>query len=439
MSSVNWDKTKTASEAKAKIRHNDKEERVKTEHSNPDINKDLTSKNLSLDGRSYEEKCRAYDKRVEWCKGNMKRVRKDAVTMIGLNVKLPEGLVHAPYEKQVEWCQDVYAIMQDFVGKDNIVSATADFDEVHEYYNPETKQKELSRPEVDIRFVPEIEGKLNAKKWQTKGNMTRLNNLVQEMTQDKYHMDFMTGKGGKNVSTEVLKAQSAKAEAEQAKLEVQRAAKNVKLLEKSRDNAIRSKTSAETAVKDARKSLTYLTSTINLKQARKTSLEGEISDLEAQVEESRRRAEKERQRANTEFQRVNQAKIDKLERDRRAFEQEKLDWQEQVQKQSEEWSLKYQQIDRERAENRRKSDLLDDCIQRVQKELSNDEIIEQTLDKAFVPVKNQLGQKVAMPARHYEERLRKTRDTRIRGVNSERINGMIADMQGNEDDNDFSL
>lgn len=220
MSSVNWQKIKTASEAKAKIRHNDKSERMKNNHENRDINKLLTAKNLCLDGRTYAEKCDAYDKRVAYCKGNMKRVRSDAVTMIGLNIKLPPGLTHADYDTQAAWCQDCYRIIGDYVGYDNIVSATADFDEIHEFYNPDTDQMELSRPEVDVKFVPEVDGRLCAKQWQTKGNMRELNNQIEEMTQQQYGMAFMTGAGAKNVSTEQLKVVSAKAEAKKVKADM---------------------------------------------------------------------------------------------------------------------------------------------------------------------------------------------------------------------------
>lgn len=214
MSSVNWSKIRTASEAKAKIAHNAKETRLERNHSNPHIDKSKIHLNLNFDGRTYRQRCKAYDDRVSFCKGNMKRVRSDAITMIGLNVKIPENLTHADYALQAEWCRDAYQIIRDFVGKENVVSATADFDEVHEYFDPDLKKMVLSRPEVDVKFVPEVNGKLSAKAWQTKGTMTKLNNQIEQMTEQKYHMTFLTGKGGKNLSAEELKAQSIIAEAE---------------------------------------------------------------------------------------------------------------------------------------------------------------------------------------------------------------------------------
>lgn len=214
MSSVNWQKLKGASEVKAKMRHNDKDLRKVGNHSNPHIDKSKTHLNLSLDGLKYSERCKRYDKRVKECKSHMKRVRSDAVTCIGLNIKLPGAIAESPYEIQKAWCEDCYRIVKEFVGEENIVSATADFDEIHKFYNPDTNQFETSRAEIDVKFVPAIDEKLNAKAWQTKGTMGALNRKIEDMTQKLYACCFMTGKGGKNVPTEVLKTQSAKAEAQ---------------------------------------------------------------------------------------------------------------------------------------------------------------------------------------------------------------------------------
>lgn len=211
MSSVNWQKIKSVSQGKGLIAHNDKEERKDGKHQNPDIDKTKTDLNLEFQGRDYEAKCKAYDDRVAYCKSNMKRVRSDAVTLIGLNIKLPEGLMKKDYQTQCEWMKKTYEVVRDFVGEENVVSATADFDEVHEYFDPETKTFVMSRPEVDVKFVPEIEGKLNAKLWQTRENMVKLNTEVEQMTQKEFGCDFQTGKGAKKKSTDELKNESARA------------------------------------------------------------------------------------------------------------------------------------------------------------------------------------------------------------------------------------
>lgn len=211
MSSVNWQKIKSVSQGKGLIAHNDKEKRKENEHQNPDIDKTKIDLNLEFQGRDYAAKCKAYDDRVAYCKSNMKRVRSDAVTLIGLNIKLPEGLMEKDYQTQCEWMKKTYEVVRDFVGEENVVSATADFDEVHEYFDPETKTFVMSRPEVDVKFVPEIEGKLNAKLWQTRANMVALNTEVEQMTQKEFGCDFQTGKGAKKKSTDELKNASARA------------------------------------------------------------------------------------------------------------------------------------------------------------------------------------------------------------------------------------
>lgn len=45
------------------------------------------------------------------------------------------------------------------MGEERIVSATADFDEIHWYTDEKTHERKLSRPELDVRFVPELDGK----------------------------------------------------------------------------------------------------------------------------------------------------------------------------------------------------------------------------------------------------------------------------------------
>lgn len=211
MSSVNWQKIKSVSQGKGLIAHNDKEKRKQRNHQNPDIDKNKIDLNLEFQGRDYDAKCKAYDERVAYCKSNMKRVRSDAVTLIGLNIKLPEGLMQKDYQTQCKWMKRTYEVVRDFVGEENVVSATADFDEVHEYFDPETKTFVMSRPEVDVKFVPEIKGKLNAKEFQTRANMVKLNNEVEQMTQKEFGCKFQTGKGAKKKSTDILKNESARA------------------------------------------------------------------------------------------------------------------------------------------------------------------------------------------------------------------------------------
>lgn len=218
MSSVNWQKVKSTSQGKAQIKHNDKEERYKTNHENPDIDKTKTSLNLEFQGRDHKAKCDAYDSRVEFCKSNMTRVRSDAVTLICLNAKLPGGLNEASYEVQCAWMNKTYELMRDFVGEQNVISATADFDEVHKYMDPETKQYIMSRPEIDVKFVPELNGKLNAKLLQTKARMIDLNNRIEVMTQQEFGCKFQTGAGAKHKSTDKLKNESIKAEREQLEI-----------------------------------------------------------------------------------------------------------------------------------------------------------------------------------------------------------------------------
>lgn len=215
MSSVNWQKIRSAPEVVAKVKHNDIEQRLQANHSNADINKDLTSQNLSLDGRSLRDKIDTYNQLVNQSKKTMVRVRSNAITCIGLNVKIPEDLTYAPRELQEDWIYNAYDVIRDYIGENRIFSATADFDEVHAYVDPETHETVLSRPELDVKFVPSDPetGHLNAAGWQTRAKMREINNAIEQMSMEQYNIRFMTGKSAKRTDVDVLKKQSIEAEA----------------------------------------------------------------------------------------------------------------------------------------------------------------------------------------------------------------------------------
>lgn len=60
MAGIQWGgihaKSHGSQEAKAVLRHNDKDQRLRYSHSNPDINTELTHLNYSFYGKSYYEK-----------------------------------------------------------------------------------------------------------------------------------------------------------------------------------------------------------------------------------------------------------------------------------------------------------------------------------------------------------------------------------------------
>lgn len=233
MASCDWKKIKTAGEAKAMLRHSAEDEREKTEHSNKDIDTSKSYLNMTFGSlESYSEACKAYDERLamlDSLPGANKR--KDRVTMVGLEIPVPEGMDE---NKAREWFIDVYEIAYDEMGSDNVIGASAHFDECHEYRDAETKEMRMSRAHLHVYAIPERDGKLNAKAVTGRAAMIRMNNRIEAMTVEKYPgYRFMDGTKKKSrKSVEQLKAES-----DQLKVVEDAQAEVAKIIEEARQRA----------------------------------------------------------------------------------------------------------------------------------------------------------------------------------------------------------
>lgn len=211
MASVNFQKFKSAGDAKAQFRHSDKEERKKAKHANKQIDKSKSDRNMQYK-RNYQQTCERYDERIKELddNGNTNK-RKDRVTLLGLEIPAPEGLQAKQY---LAWFNRVNEIIRDRYGSKNVLNSYIHLDEQHDYIDPETGQKRTSRVHGHYYVVPEKNGKLDAKTLTLRKNMISLNNEIEKMTVQDFGCRFMTGskkKSGKSV--EQLKAESRVAEA----------------------------------------------------------------------------------------------------------------------------------------------------------------------------------------------------------------------------------
>lgn len=211
MASVNWQKLKTAGNVKAIMRHCDTQERQKHNHANADIDKEKTKDNINLLGLTYAESCATYDAWIaalDSKEGANKR--KDRVTAFSLEFTCPDGL---PVDMEEEWARQALAEIQGVLGN-TLVTAYLHKDEKHEYFDKEKGCKVMSRDHVHAIYIPEIDGRLNGKKFSSKAHMQAVNTAIHKMTQREYCLDYMDGtkrKGRKTVET-------LKGEAEQAEL-----------------------------------------------------------------------------------------------------------------------------------------------------------------------------------------------------------------------------
>lgn len=242
MAAVQWSggKMHGSVEAKASMLHDDKVMRLHHSHSNPDIDLSKTKQNFSLRELTYAQKCKRYDALMEIVKIKRKSSGKNAnVTLQKLVIPIPAGMQHDDnIDMQMfrQWAADVGQILKDLYG-DLLIDLDAHVDEVHLYLDSRKDEKDgsrytWSRAHLHAAIVPAVwepvkgaDGKpmkdetgklvrelcLNSTKFSNKRNIIRLNNRIQEMTQQKYHMLFMdgTGVGKKHNTVEEMKALSA--------------------------------------------------------------------------------------------------------------------------------------------------------------------------------------------------------------------------------------
>lgn len=214
MASVNFEKLKTPQQVKAMLRHCDIKMRKQTNHSNDHINKGATDNNRQYDDRDYKTTCDIYDNRMKMLDSMEKQnKRKDRVTCFGLVIPFPEDL---PTSREEEWFKRVNSIVRKFAGKENVLNFYVHADEVHNYKDAETGKDRTSRKHIHVYCIPEINGKLNGKKFSSRSRIEGINNDIHKMTQEQFGVDFMDGSKKKSKkSVETLKNASREREAQE--------------------------------------------------------------------------------------------------------------------------------------------------------------------------------------------------------------------------------
>ena len=324
MAGVEWSgcKCKGGTEAKGKMLHFDKEQRLKHGHNNPDIDLSKTSGNFSYYGLTYGQKCRKYDEQVASAKVKRQSAGQNKnTTMIGLVVYLPKGLQKDDaYDPQVvkAWFRDVGDILKARYG-DDFLEMDVHVDEIHPYKEARTKEWEWSRVHGHAAIVPTVtedgERYLNGKKFASRSAINSLNAAIHEMSVQKYHVPYIDGSGkkGKSASVPQLKAKSAQllmeAEAElQERLDF---ASDMMLeadaKEQYADQQLAEAAAAQAAVDKRTSELDEREADISAKAKKQDEREKEFQikedalDAQRVVVEERERAVSERERKNQEL------------------------------------------------------------------------------------------------------------------------------------------
>ena len=207
----NGGKMKTKTEVYGKVViHNDKDERLDHNHKNIHIDKSKTPLNFSCGGFTGHGVYELFCKRLE---GVTVR-NKDTVLLNSAIVYAPQGL-EGDVRLCSDWMMDVYGIAKDQFGE-NVLDMQVDFDEVHKYTVPKTKEERMSLVHGHLRLQPILNGAMNNNAVVTRGAIKIINDAIEKMTQEKYHVPWNTGEGkhSKNQTVEYMKNASLAAENE---------------------------------------------------------------------------------------------------------------------------------------------------------------------------------------------------------------------------------
>lgn len=212
MASVNWLKIKTSRKVSGVLRHCDTEKRLTDKHSNTDIDKNITSQNRDLIGGGYELAYLNYKEHLDYLDSQPdSNKRKDRVVCFCLETAVPAGL---PEDQEDRWCDRTLEEVEKVLGKDNVFGAWEHKDEKHTYRDHDDTLK-MSRTHLHILCVPDVDGRLNGRKFSSLKNINKVNQAIHDMSEREFGVKFMDGtkKKGKK-SVEELKLESMKKQVE---------------------------------------------------------------------------------------------------------------------------------------------------------------------------------------------------------------------------------
>lgn len=232
MASVNFSggKLHGSGETFAQFRHAEREERLRHEHTNEDIDKTMTRDNWSVAGLSYAEMQARYTARIAEVDKTASNHRKDRVTCVCAVVPVPDGMTD---EQAHDFYKTVWRVFSRRYGEDNLLEACVHVDEKHDYIDPDTKETRTSRTHAHIFFVPERDGNLDAKRIVSRAEMKSLNREIDTLSREIYGLRFMDGTQAKSRgSVERLKARS---EAVELEMRVEHAKSETEALKADKD------------------------------------------------------------------------------------------------------------------------------------------------------------------------------------------------------------
>lgn len=174
MANSNWNggHAKGRAQAKAWLRHNEKDRRAdpQVDHTNRDIDKSRTHRNFEVGptkNLTYVQKCERLDKRLDEFGYPIDRdlgpIRHTTPTSVqGIVIYAPDDLDNDEAEadgRLKKWAEDAVTEAAKQFGEENIIAAYVDVDEVHDYTDAKTGEKRTSKRHIHLYVVPVCEVK----------------------------------------------------------------------------------------------------------------------------------------------------------------------------------------------------------------------------------------------------------------------------------------
>lgn len=215
-------------------RHGD--ENDNRNHSNENINPELSSGNFYVGCNSYAEAVDNAEKRLKEVDAVLppKRLKKDRVEALMVNIPCPQEVTEQGRTK--EFFNKVNDCMKDYFGEKNWHGMEIHVDEVHKYYDPKLHKECTSLVHAHGVATPFVEGKgVNCKAFMTKANLARATKVVDDMCLREFGVSFRTYRDPQHKSVEELKS-----ETNITRNEMQRVVDTQnKMIDKNRDTIIK--------------------------------------------------------------------------------------------------------------------------------------------------------------------------------------------------------
>lgn len=188
-------------------RHGD--ENDNRNHSNENINPELSPGNFYVGCNSYAEAVDNAEKRLKEVDAVLppKRLKKDRVEALMVNIPCPEEVTEQGRTK--EFFNKVNDCMNEYFGEKNWHGMEIHVDEVHQYYDPKLHKECTSLVHAHGVATPFVEGKgVNCKAFMTKANLARATKVVDDMCLREFGVSFRTYRDPQHKSVEELKSET---------------------------------------------------------------------------------------------------------------------------------------------------------------------------------------------------------------------------------------